>query len=252
MADLIINPPPPNPSATRVVLTCSDCIFFQSLRLPNAAKPCNGMGCPPNRAPCSRYTPDVFSEAVGKAIGSKALRAALNAIPDAAAGSLAMAMAQVTRLRSVGLTLGQLVYFNAVGDGQSRDYLSNYYRAHVMLLDKTGYVMLKGEGVTVTITRDSLLTFSAWKEKRAALLQRGAIVDPNSPFTWERKDLKELTNPKYRPDWLDKEIARYRRSYLEAKSTRQTHDYDSPPVKRGRGRPKGSGKVKTYDVSAPA
>lgn len=172
---------------------------------------------------------------------AKAIRQALNAIPDAALGALAMALPEIRRLRAVGLRMGQLVYFNAAGPSASRDYVANYYRARVMMLDKSGNVVLGGKGVTAVISVDSILSEKAWKQKRAKLVAKQAIFDPKSPFTWERRDEAVLINPKYRPDWLDKKIAEYRTSYLDAKATRQTHDYDAVPVKRGRGRPRKDG-----------
>ena len=242
MADTITSPPKPNPASQKVSITCGDCVFHSRLRLAGAATPCAGMGCPTSRATCLSYVPNVFSDAMGEAADSKALREALNAVPDAAVASMAMALTDVARLRAAGFKLGQMVYFNVSGQvGASRDFVSNYYRARAMYLNKDGALMLSGKGVTAIVAPDTALSESEWKAKRAKLIAKGAIFDPKSPWTWERKDEALLTNPKYRPDWLDKEIERYRASYAEAKTTRQTHDYDAPPVKRGRGRPRKDG-----------
>lgn len=258
MAELITNPPKPNPVAVRLNISCKDCTFFSSVKLPDAASTCSGMGCPSNRAPCRAFTPNVLADVVGEAMASKAIRKALNSIPDASAGALAMAVSQMPRLRSAGLSLGQKVYFNAVGDSSGRDYVANYYSGLVMMIDRDGNVLVKGGKVTAKISVSSVITIDQWKEKRAKLLAKGRIVDPKSPFTWERKDSKLLSSKKYRPPWLDKEIAKYRTEFMDAKATRQTHSYDAAvPVKRGRGRPRKDGspaktKVKTHDVSATA
>lgn len=242
MADSISSPPKPNPAALRVDVTCGDCLFHTRQRLPGAVSPCAGMGCPTSRAPCLKYAPNVLSEAVREALDSKSLRVALNSVPDAGLASLAMALTEVSRLRRLGLRLGQLVYFNVSGQlGKSRDYVANYYRARVMMVDKEGNLLLSGKGITATINPESVLTEVAWKIKRKKLVAKGAIFDTKSPWTWERTDESVLTNPKYRPPWLDNEIARYRAEYTEAKTTRQTHDYDAQPVKRGRGRPRKDG-----------
>lgn len=258
-AATISSPPKPNPLVLRVQVSCGDCMFFSNARLPNAASPCAQMGCPANRVPCIKYTSNVFSDAVAEAMESKDLRKMLNSIPDAALGALALALPEIRRLRAVGLRVGQLVYFNAVGPSKSRDYLANYYRARVLSLDRNGNVLLGCKGVTASINTQYVLTEEAWKNKRQKLIDKRHIFDPKSPFTWERKDEKILTKPKYRPKWLDKEVARYRATYFEAKATRQTHDYDAAPVKRGRGRPRKDGqpnksaqKVRTHDISASA
>jgi hypothetical protein len=168
-----------------------------------------------------------------------------------------MALAQVPRLRAVGFSLGQRVYFNAVGQSANRDYVANYYAGRVMMVDHEGNLLIRGDKVSATISIGSVLTAEQWNAKRKALVAKRAVFDPKTPYTWERKDEKVLINPKYRPPWLDKEVATYRANYLEAKSTRQTHDYDAPPVKRGRGRPRKDGspaqkRVKAADVSATA
>jgi hypothetical protein len=255
MVDLITTPPKPNPHASRLNISCGDCIFFSSLRLPQASASCSGLGCHRSRAPCLKFSPNVFTDAIAEDIDAKGLRKALNAVSDASAGALAMALAEIPRLRAAGFALGQKVYFNAVGQTADRDYVANYYAARVMRIDHEGNLLVKGDKVSATIALTSVLTIAQWKEKRKALVAKRAIFDPKSPYTWERKDEKLFTNPKYQPPWLEKQIALYRTSYLEAKSTRQTHDYDAPPVKRGRGRPRKDGspaqkRVKAADVSA--
>lgn len=250
MADVITSPPSPNPAAVKVQVTCGDCVFFRTMKLENATAPCALMGCPSSRAPCNKLVPNVFTDDVAKAMDSKAIRDALNSVPDVALASIAMAMTHVSRLRAAGLKLGQRVYFNAAGDSAGRDYLANYYSGRVMMIDKEGNLLIRGPKLNATIARATVLDFNDWKAKRKALIAKRAFFDPKSPFTWERNDEAILTNPKYRPLWLDKEIAAYRASYFNAKATRQTHDYDAPPVKRGRGRPKGSGKVKSADVTS--
>lgn len=242
MADIITSPPKPNPAALKVNITCGDCTFHSRMRLPGAATPCGGMGCPTSRAPCLRYAPNVFSDSVGEALDAKTLRDALNAVPDAALASVAMALTEVARLRELGMKLGQLVYFNVSGQsGKARDYVANYYRARVMMVNREGNLLLGGKGVTAIVSPETVLSEKAWKLKRKKLVANSAVFDPKSPWTWERKDEAILIDPKYRPPWLDKEIERYRASYLESKTTRQTHDYDAAPVKRGRGRPRKDG-----------
>lgn len=260
MTATITSPPKPNPIATRLTITCGDCVFFSKSRLEGATAPCASMGCPRSRAPCARFAPNVFSEALGAALEAKALRDAINGAPDASLAVLAMAIAESARLRAAGFKLGQLVYFNVSGqDSKNRDYLSNYYKARVLRLDKDGNLLLGGKGVTATINPDGIILGKAWEARRKRLIAKGAIFDPKSPWTWERKDDKVFTNPKYRPPWLDREIENFRASYKEAKATRQTHDYDSQPVKRGRGRPRKDGsqaksnqKIRTADISAAA
>lgn len=253
----ISSPPKPNPLVLRVQASCGDCVFFSRLRLPNAVASCATMGCPSSRVPCRKFKPNVFIQEIGDSLGDKNIRAALNSIPDAALGALSLAITEMRSIRALGYSLGQVVYFNAVSPSGTRDFLANYYRARVLSVDADGNVILGGLGVSASISADHVITAEAWKTKKAALLRAEKICDPKSPFTWERKDLKALSNAKYKPKWLDSEIAKYRASYLDAKSTRQTHDYDAAPVKRGRGRPRKDGsppkteqKVRARDLSA--
>lgn len=250
MADKITKPPAPNPIAVRLQFTCGDCVFFANKKLPGAEANCKDMGVIASRAPCLKVAPNVLTQDVHKTLSAKDLRSALNTVPEASAAALAMAITKIAKLRAAGFKIGQLVYFNVIGESSSRDYVANYYKGRVIMLNDNGDALIVGNKITATVDPKTLLDVNAWKIKRKKLINKGKIADPKSPFTWERKDEKLLLSKKYRPDWLDKGIVDYRAAVMEARATRQTHDYDNAPVKRKRGRPKGSGKVKTYDVSA--
>lgn len=248
----LTKPPSPNPIATRLHITCGDCLFFSRQKLPDYKSTCHLLGVAASRAPCRMFSPNVLTESIAQALDDKALRAALNAIPDGATGALAVAITKAAKLRAAGFKVGQVVYFNVIGVSSDRDYVANYYKGRIVMLNLDGDAMIVGSNkITATINPATLLTVKQWKAKRSDLIKRGKLVDPKSPFTWERKDEKVLTSDKYRPAWLDEAITKYRADVMEARIMRQTHDYDSAPVKRKRGRPKKSDTgVKTYTMSA--
>lgn len=226
-----------------VPVYCGSCLLFDThaTRVNAEGKPstCSklGIGIVANSKPCKEFTINPFVDSLRQAANNSNVTRLLNEITPDAFGPLAALLASEVETRASGYHFGQTVYVNVRyrgnnAEGNDTDYLANYYRGAIVMV-KDGIAYVSHKKVRISIAVGALLTRDQWYQRRAYLRDENRIVDKSNPHSWSRTDVKALRDKDYRPPWLDAAIAAY--------LTRPVDDMTPiVPVKRGRGRPKGS------------
>jgi hypothetical protein len=153
-----------------LALRCGECIFLTKFQ--TYAKPCSQYGTVPSSEVCQRFVADP-----AKLVPLSDVRKLLELMSSIRnPNALAASIASVRKVRKLGFELGQTVYFRVMG----KDYLNNYATAMVLGVNGKAKLMVAGaQNFIASINGDQLLGREEWEAKRARLVSRNLINEPD-------------------------------------------------------------------------
>lgn len=174
-----------------LAVRCRNCIHFRRQRAKAFKDVCEKLGVKGESRACSYFfaNPFYFKR---KEEEFKVFEDMVRDLPRAQVQSLIGWMQQELVTRRSGFAFGQTVYVRMVGD----DYLRNYAKGIVVSADKT-HVFIQGDekrvSATMTLMKDSVFSEEKWKKKRAALIARGRVRDPNASKIFSAREARKRT-----------------------------------------------------------
>lgn len=212
------------PKHASIGLKCGECLHFKA----NAKfeKPCSQLGIQRFSDAPNCYSPDVYL--LGKKNPDTLFQLGL-LLRDFSAQESRVFFAILKQSKAFEkhyeLKFGQPVYFR-IGN----DYLSNYFHGFAIGVAECGDGQVfigsdmnsrqRGSPMTCTLLKDSVLTVSDFKKKRAALEKEGRLVDPKPMFTMPKATLK-ADKDGYEPPSMDSAPAEW---YSKDKPNKKVKD----------------------------
>lgn len=188
-----------------LILRCGDCMHFGGTRSPLYDEPCSKRGVLNKSIAPNCYTPNI---AVFKSLGAhfyQTLSILVANMRPSSVRVLAGVLKTAPTLARRGFSLFEKVYF-AIGDPK---YLSNYFSGYVISPGVSGEAILvagslskSSRMVTASLHVSSVMTLNQFKEKRAALVAKGALVDPEMVRT-KFKPKRGTKAEEYEPPTID-------------------------------------------------
>lgn len=155
-----------------LAIQCGDCLFFSCAGVykdsSGAERSCSSLGTVAGADTCRWFVPD--PKQFGGRAGA-ALRVLGTVNKPAALMAAVLTRKRVERQK---LSLGEIVYFHALGG----DYLNNYASGAVLSVVHDRVILEGVEGHTAQVKRESILTEAQWAEKVAYLISKNRINDP--------------------------------------------------------------------------
>lgn len=187
-------------------LKCGDCLHFK--RNAKFEKPCAQLGVKHFADAPACYTPDAYLLTKQAPETLFQLGLLLQTFTAQQSRVLISILKQSRAFeKHYGLKFGQAVYFR-VGN----DYLSNYFRGHVIGVAEAGDEQIfitsdlnkkqRTNPVVGSFMPESVFTITAFKEKRAALQKAKRLVDPKPVFKSKPQALI-LAEADYQPPSMD-------------------------------------------------
>lgn len=179
-------------------LRCGECLHFRFSAHSERGELCSKMGINALGVAPSCYTPDVSAlDLTGDQVAS--LVAALQGTSHKDRRILMALLRNKSKPRESRKTIrimptqkprvypfGTRVYWRAIG----KDYLLNYVSGYTYGYTTEGKLMIKGDPDTsrrggksytaILPSQDGILDYAAWKEKKADLISRNRVHDPDS------------------------------------------------------------------------
>ncbi len=155
---------------------CKNCIHFSTHRADKFKTVCSNLGVKPESRPCTSFFANPF-EFKPKEKEFKIFKEMIKGLPKSQISGLLGWLQQEIVTRSAGFNFGDIVYLHTVGD----DYLRNYSKAIVVSANRK-YVFVQGfkKSFTAMVLRSSIITEKDWKIKKANLIAKKRIRDPNA------------------------------------------------------------------------
>jgi len=227
------NRPPPDEMRSPVILPvrCRDCYHFQQRHAPDYADVCEKLGVQGIARPCSKFLPNAMAFDVKSADG-KDLREYIGHVPTARLNAIAALIVQEARTRRLGFHHGELVYVRMFGG----DYLSNYFRAYVIMANRR-YVFVQGRSgfKRGSFLATSVLDAEDFARKRKALIARKQLIDPKlSEHTSWKPPTKVDVN--YEPPVWDGMLPAEKKKKRPANTSRHKElDFTTRTLRQGSG-----------------
>lgn len=192
-------------SKDNLVLRCGDCMHYDGTRSPLYEDPCKKRGILSKSIAPKCYTPNI---AVFKNLGPHFYQTFSLLVANMRPSSLrvlAGVIKSAPALSRKGFSLFEKVYF-AVGNPK---YLSNYFSGYVISSGVTGDLVLvagslrkSARMVTASLAIDSVLTLEQFVKLRSKLIEKGALIDPETVRT-KFKPKKGTKAEDYEPPTID-------------------------------------------------
>ena len=187
-------------SSMKEAFKCGECIHYASHSLKGNKEVCKKLGVRhfANAPKC--FTPDVTKLAAS----SDQLLQVVSLFNNFSTAQRRILIG-LLRGRKRKFSMGQKVYFRAVGD----DYVSNYLSGFVLGFTQSGEVIIGGDpdktrrGNSYTAILDKpedILTEDGWKKRRQDLAKAGRLEDPKNPL---RRFPKRTNFDDYEPVTID-------------------------------------------------
>ncbi len=179
---------------------CGECIHYSAHPLKGNREPCKRLGIRHFASAPKCFTPDV-----SKLSTSSDQLLQVIALFNNFSHSQRRILIGLLRGRKRRLSLGQRVFFKAVGG----DYLSNYLSGYVLGYTKAGEVIIggdpdktrRGSSYTAILSEtDALFTEETWAKQRKLLVSKNRVEDPKQPL---RKFPKRVDLETYEPVTID-------------------------------------------------
>lgn len=175
-------------------MKCGACLHFNNVPHAKKGSVCSKMGIRAQGTAPSCFTPNVNELCVSSELLVQAT--AMMSLPKTARRVLAALMsADQKKFR-----FGTKIYFRPIG----KDYLSNYRSGFILGYSSTGDLMVVGDRdpskrgnsfVALLKDEEGILTPGEWKEKRAQLIERNLINDPEVGRSLAKKTVLEDYEP---------------------------------------------------------
>lgn len=182
-------------------LRCGECLHYKVAAHSQRGEICSKMGVNPKGLAPNCFTPDITELGMnGDQLAS--LTALLQGSSNKSRRILMAVLRSKTKAKAY--QLGTKVYWKALGG----DYLSNYVAGYVLGYSSSGELMISGDPdktkrggrpyVALLRSTDDILDYLGWKERKAYLIQRNRIQDPQ---TKAMKNARKAAD--YEPPTLD-------------------------------------------------
>jgi hypothetical protein len=191
---------------------CGDCLHFK--RLAKFEKPCSELGTKHFAKAPECYAPDAYALSPMSPDVLFQMGLMLREMDAKQARVFSALIRQIPYMeKHYGLRLGQPVFFKI-----GADYLSNYFRGHVLAVTEVGNSQVfvtsdmkktqRSNPMIASLMRESLLSLTEFKKKRERLVREGRENDPKPLWSKPKKAVDETyvppsmeTAPK---EWYDK------------------------------------------------
>lgn len=175
-------------------MKCGSCLHFENVPHAKKGSVCSKMGIRAQGTAPSCFTPNVNELCVSSELLVQAT--AMMSLPKTARRVLAALMSTDQKK----FRFGTKIYFRPIG----KDYLSNYRSGFILGHSSTGDLMVVGDRdpnkrgnsyVALLKDEEGILTPSEWREKRAQLIERNLINDPEVGRSLAKKTVLEDYEP---------------------------------------------------------
>lgn len=154
---------------------CGDCFHFNNQRAPTFNDICKNIGILKIGRPCSSFLVNAHVFDI-KAQEGRDLREFVGQLPSQKLALFSALLMQEKRTRRYGFRHGEMVYIRMFPE----DYLSNYFRAWVIMADRRRiFVQGTDKNFRGVFVPSSVLDAVDFLEHKKKLIERKALVDPN-------------------------------------------------------------------------
>jgi len=166
---------PKQDAIIKLDVRCGNCYHFCHQRAPRFSDVCEKIGILKIGRPCTSFLVDAHIFDLKQNEG-RDLREFIGKLSSTKLALYAALLIQEKQTRRYGLRHGELVYIKIFPD----DYLSNYFRAWVIMADKRRvFVQGTDKSFRGMFMPDSVLDIADFIKRRADLVKTKRLIDPN-------------------------------------------------------------------------
>ncbi len=210
---------------TKIAFRCGMCLHFNQHAHPAKEQVCSKLGIKSYNVAPRCFTPDVTKLISGTE--DLAAMASLFGTLSPQQKTIFMALMLTNRGGKRPFSIGQKLYFRAVGG----DYVQNYMAGYVMGYTSTKEVILSGSPeartrgriYTAYLDASSVLTATQWQKKRLSLIKANRLIDPSHPLRKAKK-----IDFDYEPPTIDQAPKAWKDEHTPRVKSRGTRNNDEP------------------------